>query len=492
MTIQTAYRNSLPATAFWLAVVWTGVGPTAFPLETASAQSSVSPLTNLSPIHSPGAGATPGRSPSGSLFDPYSTGAGSNSLGAPGGASLGSPYAPAGGVGGGGGNPSYPNGSLLGGLFSGSLFGAGSGGATNYQGAGYPGTLYPPANGSASPYAAPPVYNYGTPNDPTLGPSFPASPPSGYGAPVAPFPSTTYPSGSPSTLFPGGLFGSPGGFMAPGFSPESWSMYRFLQGPRLRHTYISGGDEFDSLGMNQTDVSMGFAFNNFLYSNRPLFVVPSFSLYMFDGPVTPVGGGADLPGSAYGGFLDFGWQSDPNRMIGGELGVRVGAFTDFDTFNEDSIRVMGKGLLSFRLTPASTLKGGVYYLDRHDIALLPAGGLLWQPNPLTRFDIFFPEPKLARYWRTIGTQDVWWYFAGEFGGDSWTVTRLSGVEERVDLDQIAVTFGLEWGRSDLIRTGQRTAFMEVGYVFSRELDYEVSPDDLSLDDAFLVRAGIGY
>ena len=29
--------------------------------------------------------------------------------------------------------------------------------------------------------------------------------------------------------------------------------------------------------------------------------------------------GADLPGSAYSAFLDFGWQSDPNRIIGADL-----------------------------------------------------------------------------------------------------------------------------------------------------------------------------
>ncbi|CAN0389762.1 unnamed protein product, partial [Hapterophycus canaliculatus] len=269
---------------------------------------------------------------------------------------------------------------------------------------------------------------------------------------------------------------------------------QLLNRPRLRHTFISGADGPNEVGMNQTDVSLGFAFGNFLYSNRPLYVVPSFSLYLFDGPVTTVNNGADLPGNAYGGFLDFGWQSDPNQIIGGELGVRVGAFTDFDTFNDDSIRVMGKGLLSFRLTPTSTLKGGVYYLDRQSIKLLPAFGLLCQPNPFTRFDIFFPEPKFARYWRTIGTQDTWWYLAGEFGGDSWTVTRASNLEERVDINQIGVTFGFEWGRSDLIRTGQRRGFVEAGVVFDREIRYEISTgdDNRNLDEAFILRAGWGY
>ena len=65
-----------------------------------------------------------------------------------------------------------------------------------------------------------------------------------------------------------------------------------------------------------------FAFPRFCYSQRPLFVIPSFSLHLWDGPdgVT----GADLPSKAYSAFLDLGWESDPNAMIGTEFGVRVG------------------------------------------------------------------------------------------------------------------------------------------------------------------------
>lgn len=407
-----------------------------------------------------------------------------------------------------GGNPSYPNGSLLGGLFSGNWFRSNSASTNSFQGAGFPaptGPLVPfgSASASTSPYSAPSIYG-GTPpiNNPYggdvlygSGPILGAPAGGGFNNSTA-FPPSAYPSGSPTSLFPGGLYGDGGGSLFPSglFPAGGFGGYQLLNGPRLRHTFISGGDGPSEVGMNQTDVSLGFAFGNFLYSNRPLYIVPSFSLYLFDGPVTTVNNGADLPGSAYGGFLDFGWQTDPNQIIGGELGVRVGAFTDFDTFNDDSIRVMGKGLLSFRLTPTSTLKGGVYYLDRESIKMLPAGGLLWQPNPFTRFDIFFPEPKFARYWRTIGTQDTWWYLAGEFGGDSWTVTRASGLEERVDINQIGVTFGFEWGRSDLIRTGQRRGFIEAGVVFDRELRYEISrnDDNRDLDEAFILRAGWGY
>lgn len=498
---------------------------------------SSTPQTNLGPIRPPASvgGSAPNRSgaspsPTPPSYDPYATGAGSGGssaaftppgfgsgsgygsttvspLGTP--TPIGPPSFSAGPPAASGGNPSYPNGSFLGGLFSGNWFRGGTG-SSPYQGAGYPssGTLpYGSGPATAAPYNAPSIYNsppggsgplYG--NDSMMAPSPAPGAGGGYGGggfSGAPFPPSAYPSGSPTSLFPSGLGGGGyGGSLLPSglFSAGGMSAYQLLHGPRLRHTFISGGDHQDDLGINQTDVSLSFACDNFLYSSRPLYITPSFSLYLFDGPITAPPRLADLPGSAYGGYLDFGWQTDPNQIIGGELGVRVGAFTAFDTFNSDSIRVMGKGLVSFRLTPASTLKAGVYYLDRESIKMLPAGGLLWQPNPFTRFDIFFPEPKFARYWRTIGTQDVWWYLAGEYGGDSWTITRNSipNFEERVDVNQIGVTFGWEWGRSDLIRMGERTAFLEFGGVFARELKYEFSNHDQDLGEAFLVRAGFGY
>ena len=430
------------------------------------------PYATTNPYGVPGGQNPPGTS---TLFDPYSRNAPGASLSPPTQPPVGPPPAIPGAT-----PNDYPNGSLLGRVFSGPASAQVGPGYAN-PGPGYanPGPGYTnPGPGYGAPAYAPPAYA-------------PAAPPvSPYGSPA--YPSTIYPSPSPSTLFPGGLIA--GGSYLNWGSPDNFSAYRLLQGPRLRHTYLAGGDEDDSLGINRTDVSVAFAFPNFLYSGQPIYVVPSFSLYLWDGPVS--GGGpdsADLPPSAYGAYMDFGWETDPNRIFGAELGLRVGAFSDFDTFSSDSIRVLGKGLLSFRLTPASTLKGGVYYVDRVDVQLIPAGGVLWQPNPSTRFDIFFPEPKFAHYWRTIGTKDVWWYLAGGYGVGAWTIERTDETTDSVAINDLRAVFGFEWGPGELLRTGRRTAFVEAGYVFQREVEYENSPsDDFTPDNTWMIRAGIGY
>ena len=404
-------------------------------------------------------------------------------------------------------------------------------------------STYPGANPSA-----PPSY----PNSPPLGgyPAYngisPTLPGAGQSGTIGTFQNTApgysqpgvYPNSAPSALFPssgynnsggtifgnmtdsifgnsnggfGGSYGQPGYPVLPPntsggyFNPNAWNpqgtvfngtggmpqYLRLFQGPRFRHAFLYGNNDSDALMINDSDLSLGLAFPNFLFSTQPLYLLPSFSLHQWSGPRAP--STADLPPLAYSAFLDSGWQSDPARIWGAELGLRVGMFSDFNTSISDSLRIQGRAIGRVRVTPQVTLKGGVIYLDRVEVKMLPAGGVLWQPNPDTRFDLFFPEPKLAHYLATIGTSDTWWYVGGYYGGGSWTVKRDSGVKESIDINDIRLVLGLEWGRNDQIRDGRRVGFFEMGYVFDRELIYKETPlDNLDLQDTFMIRAGIGY
>lgn len=436
---------------------WSSSGPlppTVAPGLPGSSMTSPAPQTQLVPVPGPSTFATP-NPPSVSLgnpsFDPYNGG------NAPGVFTPALPYQPA----------VPPTAAVPGGSTMGSLFSGFTGGASGYT--------------TSNPY---PYYGAGPPPDAFAAPSPTANA----------YPPSVYPNSGPPVLFPGGFMGggmgaTPGGYYNPLGEFSMPQVVKFLQGPRLMHGWLGSGDDGNDLGMNETSVSLAFAFPNFLYSGQPVYILPSFGLDLWDGPGN---GTADLPSSAYEAFVDVGWQSDPNQILGLELGMRIGVFTDFDTFNDDSLRILGTALGKFRLTPRATLKAGVMYIDRLEVKLIPAGGILWQPNPYWRWDIYFPEPKVSRYLSTVGTQDVWGYLAGEYGGGSWTITRTSGVEDRVDINDFRVLLGLEWGRSDLIRSGRRTAFIEAGWVFNREIVYESTPGSMEPDSTFILRAGIGY
>jgi hypothetical protein len=401
--------------------------------------------------------------------------------------------------------------------------------------------LLPPSTGGfapSGPYAPPTgggwnlgswlgLNNYSQPLTP---------PPGNYGPFPNNYPPAVYPNSAPSALFPGGYgaspsygsnlnyganpgyggigtgsgqsslfqnnlfnssnwrlgngwFNSPNGPMFNGGIPNPLSS-RFFVTPRFRHSWIAGDNDPASIGINDSDLSLVFQIPGFLGSTQPLYIVPSFSSHLWDGPSSPT---ADLPPAAYSAFLDFGWETNPLQTFGLELGTRVGVFSDYDTFTGQSLRILGKALGRVRLTPTATARVGAYWIDRNRIKLIPAAGILWVPNPDTRFDLFFPEPKLSHYVATLGNRDMWWYVSGYYGGGAWTITRASGDEDNIDLNDMRIVIGLEWGRNELLRQGHRTAFIEGGYVFNRELIYRVRPqDNLEVDDSYVIRAGFAY
>jgi hypothetical protein len=202
-----------------------------------------------------------------------------------------------------------------------------------------------------------------------------------------------------------------------------------------------------------------------------------------------------MPPKLYGAYIDTQWDPRFAPQFGAELNFRVGVYSDYGTLTDDSIRFTGTGVGVLQVTPSMAVKLGATYLDRLQIKILPAIGLLWTPNPQTKFDIYFPVPKLAHYWKTFGNTDVWWYLGAEYGGGDWTMQRLvvdGGIPHlvvtRVDYNDIRVFGGLEWfGLND------RHGFFEIGYVFNRELIWELGdPTELDLQETYMLRAGLRF
>ncbi len=320
------------------------------------------------------------------------------------------------------------------------------------------------------------AYNFWGTTPPSNSAGVFAQPPASPYAATSPLAAPPTGTNQPASLFPNGL------------ADPQWDLsqsMRFIQDLRLRETYVAGGKDDTDLGINDIDTAVTFTLPNFLTTGQPLFISPGFTLSLWDGPADI---DADLPPNAYAAYIDTQWSSDPMLQLGAELGFRIGVYTDFNTLNSDSLRLQGLALGTVRLTPAWMLKVGVIYLDRNDIKLLPAGGLLWTPTPQVRFDFFFPQPKLAAYLTTVGRFELWWYAAAEYGGGAWTIERTDGSSDRVDINDIRVSGGVEW-------TGPRglTGFVEAGFVFKREVVYVVTPSDtFDPGDSWMIRAGIAF
>jgi hypothetical protein len=291
---------------------------------------------------------------------------------------------------------------------------------------------------------------------------------------------------TPAPAFPNGLPWTDGG-----------PYQRLIQDTGFVDTWLAGdGQEPDELGINEVDISTSVVFHNFAHSPNGLRVSPGFTFDFLAGPQGVISPDADavvsLPPRLYAAYLDSLWHPQLTPQFSADLNFRVGVYSDLDKVTSNSIRFIGRGLGVLQLTPTLAFLAGIEYLDRNDIKLLPAGGVLWTPNPQTNFDIYFPRPKLAQYLTSIGNTEFWWYIGGEYGGGAWTFERQTdpwiGMEERIDINDIRVFIGVDWNRLERIR-----GLFEVGYVFDRQIVVVNHPNEsVDLEDTVMVRGGITF
>lgn len=321
---------------------------------------------------------------------------------------------------------------------------------------------------------------------PQTNPCAPACPP----ACPPPMPGSPYPSQTPGALCPGAW---PTGVVAPTWPSMAGYQRLFTEtGFDVEWLYGDEGRELDmlSVGVHTTANWMKFPFDR-----QPLRITPGFVFRFLDGPdsqaAQPV-----VPAQLYDAYLDFAWRPELPQapMISGDLSVRMGVYSDFKTVSTDSVRLTGTGLAVVRLSDTFAVKMGATYLDRADIKLLPAGGILWTPNERTEFDIYFPAPKLKQDLITLGNADVAWYVGGEYGGGSWTIEEpvyppfSPGGSERIDINDLRIFGGWEW-----VYPSGLFGFLEVGYVFDRQIVAVQRPgNSLRLRDTIMVRGGVTY
>lgn len=278
---------------------------------------------------------------------------------------------------------------------------------------------------------------------------------------------------------------------------ENWAakIIKFRQATGFDYTYLSGNGG-SALGLNDLQFYSTFAFPFFYNPDTPLLVTPGFGLQLWSGPLSHANPDSpDLPGQTYDAYIDAAWNPQISEIIGGELAVAVGVHSDFSKVNTDSIRITGKGFLTLAFSPNWTVKGGILYLDRVRVTILPAGGLVWVNKPVDpeiQADLLFPNPRLSIRLPSRSNTDWWWYVRGNYGGGSWYIERTSGVlageHERVDYNDIRVATGFEFQSMRGLHGS-----LEIGVSAGRELVYERGlTDNTKPDTAFLAGATLAF
>jgi len=221
--------------------------------------------------------------------------------------------------------------------------------------------------------------------------------------------------------------------------------------------------------------------------DSPLLLTPGFGTSFVDQVSGPAGPG--LPSQLSDAWLQARWLRKIGTRLGVDLAVAPGWYSDFVNDTSQALRITGHGFGAWEASENLRVVAGVLYLDRYDVNILPAGGLLWTPSDDRRFELIFPRPRLA--WRLAESTRAaqWAYLAGEFGGNQWAVRRSSGVNDVVVYHDYRLLVGWERKPADLGVSWR----LETGYVFGRLVEYYVSDTSAYRPgDTFLVRAGLWY
>jgi hypothetical protein len=134
------------------------------------------------------------------------------------------------------------------------------------------------------------------------------------------------------------------------------------------------------------------------------------------------------------------------------------------------------------------LSAGAVVLGRADLPVLPAFGIVWTPNRVTKLDLRFPLTRFSyRLAKDGGRSETWAYLSGGLGGNTWAVTRESNATDLLSLRDYRLVIGIE-----RLVDGGGGCFFEAGGAFGRRLEYENDGSELKFSDAGLLRAGWRY
>jgi hypothetical protein len=213
-------------------------------------------------------------------------------------------------------------------------------------------------------------------------------------------------------------------------------------------------------------------------------------IHFVDGPGHS---GSDLPPRLFDIFWNTRFKAETDYGFGIDANFKIGLFTDF----EDSVRegwrfpgrVLGYADLWHNNSEVARIVAGIEYLDLEQTEILPAGGIIFEPNPDTKIDLYFPRPQIRFRVDHEEANDHWLYFRGEYYGSAWAIERTAGNADLVSLTEYRATIGLETIPTD---REESSSFLEVGFLFNRDLEYRSAVGNFQPDDTIVIRWGSRY
>jgi hypothetical protein len=203
----------------------------------------------------------------------------------------------------------------------------------------------------------------------------------------------------------------------------------------------------------------------------------------------------DLPTDLYDVSLGLSWMRPINERWMLRFMFSTALATDGKNESSDAWQFRGGVFAMYRPNPEWTWIVGALALGRNDIPAVPAVGVIWQPNPALRFDLTLPKPRIAFRLVDNGPRQQWGYIGAGFNGGTWAYERAGGLDDQLTYRDWRFVLG--WESTPTPEPGMpftrgRKLGVEVGYVFTREFEFETGRPDIKLDDTLMLRVSASF
>lgn len=202
-----------------------------------------------------------------------------------------------------------------------------------------------------------------------------------------------------------------------------------------------------------------------------------------------------LPGELYEYSIGLSWVRPINDRWTIRTMLGVGFATDNQNTSSDAWQFRGGVFAIYERCEQLKWTFGALATGRDDLPVIPAIGAVWQPNQCTRIDLLFPQPKINRLISTNGSRQQWAFLGAGINGTTWAYEQPGGVNDRLTYKDLRAVLG--WESRPTASAGMPFAFgktmrVELGYVFSRELEFEYETRVEDLDDGFMIGFSAKY
>jgi hypothetical protein len=175
--------------------------------------------------------------------------------------------------------------------------------------------------------------------------------------------------------------------------------------------------------------------------------------------------------------------------------IGVAYATDNENRSSDAWQFRGSAFGIYQYNSWWQFSVGAIALGRRDLPVIPAIGAVWTPNSFTRVDLIPPIPTANFLLSDDGVRQRWLYTGFGFSGTTWAYQSPSLGDDVLTYRDLRLVVG--WHSTPKPPPGipyarGRKNRIEIGYAFSRELEFDDDVSSVDLNDSFLFRLSSDY